>query len=169
MRGYHGTGVDEIGEAVGISGPGLYRHFANKQALLDAVVADGMRALLDEAVLTVKADATPEETLQRLVEMRVEFAFGPYRFVFPLHRGEERNLTEQVQRQLTAMSELYRSEWMRVLTQVRPRAATSELHTAFYAAHALIGFTAYHEHGVEPAALKHHLIKMANAVLMTPA
>jgi AcrR family transcriptional regulator len=168
-RGYHGTGVDEIGQAAGISGPALYRHFANKQALLDAVVTDGMRVLLDEATAIVAADAEPSETLQRLIEMRVEFAFGPHRFVFPLHRGEERNVTDQVHRQLSAMSELYRSEWMRVLTRVRPKAPTSELHTAFYAAHALIGFTAHHEHGVEPPSLKRHLIKMANAVLMTDA
>lgn len=168
-RGYHGTGVDEIGQAAGISGPALYRHFANKQALLDAVVSDGMRALLDEAVRIVKEDAPPVETLQHLIEMRVDFAFGPHRFVFPLHRGEDRNLTEQVHRQLVAMSELYRSEWMRILTQVRPKAPTRELHTAYYAAHALIGFTAYHEHGIEPAELKRHLIKMANAVLMTSA
>jgi AcrR family transcriptional regulator len=33
-RGFHGVGVDEIGAAVGISGPGLYRHFAGKDAML---------------------------------------------------------------------------------------------------------------------------------------
>ena len=33
-RGFHGVGVDEIGAAVGISGPGLYRHFAGKEAML---------------------------------------------------------------------------------------------------------------------------------------
>ncbi|MFJ6984038.1 MULTISPECIES: TetR/AcrR family transcriptional regulator [unclassified Streptomyces] len=33
-RGFHGVGVDEIGAAVGISGPGLYRHFPGKDAML---------------------------------------------------------------------------------------------------------------------------------------
>lgn len=36
-RGYTAVGIDEIGEAVEASGPSLYWHFPNKQALLEAV------------------------------------------------------------------------------------------------------------------------------------
>ena len=31
-RGYHGVSIDDIGAAVGMSGPGFYRHFAGKEA-----------------------------------------------------------------------------------------------------------------------------------------
>ncbi|WP_234811716.1 helix-turn-helix domain-containing protein [Mycolicibacterium canariasense] len=34
-----------VATAAGISGPGLYRHFQNKQALLIAVVEEGLQAL----------------------------------------------------------------------------------------------------------------------------
>ena len=33
-RGYHATGVDDIGEAVDVSGPAIYRHFASKEDIL---------------------------------------------------------------------------------------------------------------------------------------
>ena len=32
--GFHGVGIDDIGKAVGISGPALYRHFRSKDAML---------------------------------------------------------------------------------------------------------------------------------------
>src|SRR5271154_3624356 len=48
-RGFAGTGVDEIGEAAGVTGPALYRHFANKQAILDALVVEGMERLMKSA------------------------------------------------------------------------------------------------------------------------
>ncbi len=37
VRGYHDVGIDEIGAAVGISGPSVYKHFGSKQALLQAI------------------------------------------------------------------------------------------------------------------------------------
>ena len=36
-RGYYAVTVDDIGDAVGLTGPALYRHFASKEALLVAV------------------------------------------------------------------------------------------------------------------------------------
>ena len=32
--GFHGVSIDDIGAAVGISGPALYRHFRSKEAML---------------------------------------------------------------------------------------------------------------------------------------
>ncbi|WP_309491653.1 helix-turn-helix domain-containing protein [Microbacterium sp. Se5.02b] len=37
-RGYSGVSLEDIGTAVGVSGPAVYRHFAGKQALLGAVL-----------------------------------------------------------------------------------------------------------------------------------
>ncbi|MGH3950933.1 MAG: helix-turn-helix domain-containing protein, partial [Pseudonocardiaceae bacterium] len=34
QHGFHGVGIDDIGAAVGISGPALYRHFRSKDAML---------------------------------------------------------------------------------------------------------------------------------------
>ena len=34
-RGFHDVGMDDIGAAAGITGPGVYRHFASQQALLE--------------------------------------------------------------------------------------------------------------------------------------
>jgi AcrR family transcriptional regulator len=43
-RGFHGVSVAEIGAAVGISGPALYKHFPGK----DAILAEMLVAISEE-------------------------------------------------------------------------------------------------------------------------
>ncbi len=38
-KGYTGTSVDEIAQAVGIKGPSVYDHFKNKEAILQTIIA----------------------------------------------------------------------------------------------------------------------------------
>ncbi|MCR5228114.1 MAG: TetR/AcrR family transcriptional regulator [Eubacterium sp.] len=38
IKGYDGTSVDEIAEAVGVKGPTIYKYFKNKEDLLKAVI-----------------------------------------------------------------------------------------------------------------------------------
>ena len=39
-RGFRGTSVADLGTACGISGPALYKHFPNKQAILARLLVD---------------------------------------------------------------------------------------------------------------------------------
>ncbi|MGW5163032.1 TetR/AcrR family transcriptional regulator, partial [Nonomuraea wenchangensis] len=39
-RGYHNVGIEDIAQEVGITGPAIYRHFPNKQAVLAAAVEE---------------------------------------------------------------------------------------------------------------------------------
>lgn len=74
-RGYHGVGIDEIAQAVGITGPAVYRHFPNKYAMLVHATRE-----LSEAVLTATqpAGASPvpaerlDEVLAGLARLAVE-------------------------------------------------------------------------------------------------
>src|SRR3712207_1751438 len=66
-RGYHGVGVDEIAEAVGISGPAVYRHFPNKYAVLvhaTRELVDAVRTAADDGL---DATGTPRERIDRLL------------------------------------------------------------------------------------------------------
>ncbi|ABF64880.1 transcriptional regulator, TetR family [Ruegeria sp. TM1040] len=47
-RGFSGTEMEDIRLASGISRGGLYHHFANKHAVLDALVAEEVRRLADQ-------------------------------------------------------------------------------------------------------------------------
>ena len=66
-QGYPAVSTSEIGKGAGIAGPGLYRSFSSKQAILDALVRrlDEWRSL--ECVRALRANGTEKERLGRLV------------------------------------------------------------------------------------------------------
>jgi len=68
QRGLFGTGMDQIGSAVGISGPAIYRHFANKDAVLAAVLADGQEDLLRPFRDQLKEEPAGPDLLRWLID-----------------------------------------------------------------------------------------------------
>ncbi|MEV6736708.1 TetR/AcrR family transcriptional regulator [Streptomyces sp. NPDC051104] len=139
-RGFHGVGVDEIGAAVGISGPGLYRHFAGKDAMLAELLVGISGQLLTGARRRVaEADGgpdgrSPEAVLDSLIEGHIDFALDD-RPLITLHdreldrlRDSDRKLVRQLQRQYVEL-------WVEVLREVYPGlaepAARSAVHSVF--------------------------------------
>ncbi|MFF9123098.1 TetR/AcrR family transcriptional regulator [Streptomyces sp. NPDC014889] len=136
-RGFHGVGVDEIGAAVGISGPGLYRHFAGKDAMLAELLVGISGQLLTGAKRRLaEADgvAGPEAVLDSLIEGHIDFALDD-RPLITLHdreldrlRDSDRKLVRQLQRQYVEL-------WVEVVREVHPDlgepAARSAVHSVF--------------------------------------
>ncbi len=57
VNGYDATSLGDVADQVGIRGPGIYKHYKNKQALYESVVArllDPIRDMLAEQALEVK-------------------------------------------------------------------------------------------------------------------
>ncbi|OBI84402.1 TetR/AcrR family transcriptional regulator [Mycobacterium asiaticum] len=71
-QGYPAVSTSEIAKGAGIAGPGLYRSFSSKQAILDALVRrlDEWRSLETIRALSVKSDAA--QRLQGLVRGHVQ-------------------------------------------------------------------------------------------------
>lgn len=73
-QGYHGTSIRVIAERAGLSVPGLYHHFASKQALLVAIVSYAMADLWDRSVAALEeAGNDVRHRLDLLVECLVLF------------------------------------------------------------------------------------------------
>ncbi|MFE9096276.1 TetR/AcrR family transcriptional regulator [Streptomyces sp. NPDC007264] len=139
-RGFHGVGVDEIGAAVGISGPGLYRHFAGKDAMLAELLVGISEQLLTGARRRVaEADGNPagrdpEAVLDSLIEGHIDFALDD-RPLITLHdreldrlRDSDRKLVRQLQRQYVEL-------WVEVVREVyqglTEPTARSSVHSVF--------------------------------------
>ncbi|MBW0273107.1 TetR family transcriptional regulator [Nocardia sp. MH4] len=108
-RGYYPVGVDEIAAEVGISGPALYRHFANKYALLVAAAEEGARGLRDCAAAADDPALPPRARLDALLtavaEQNIDFRreAGLYRWERRYLEREDRVRIRAFYRELEAM------------------------------------------------------------------
>lgn len=75
-RGYSGVSLEEIGGAVGVSGPAVYRHFAGKQALLGALLIGVSERLVAGGLDVASAATSAEQRMRDLVAFHVDFALG---------------------------------------------------------------------------------------------
>lgn len=139
-RGFHGVGVDEIGAAVGISGPGLYRHFAGKDAMLAELLVGISGRLLAAGRMRVSEAADPAGALDALIRGHIDFALDD-RPLITLHdreldrlRDSDRKLVRQLQRQ-------YVEEWVAVVRLLHPAAAETEVRAAVHAVFGLLNST----------------------------
>lgn len=71
LRGYAGVGVDDIGAAVGITGPSVYRHFSSKLAILVGIGRRSATRLEAGAMAAHAATADPAKLLALLVDSYV--------------------------------------------------------------------------------------------------
>ncbi|MDO3647363.1 TetR/AcrR family transcriptional regulator [Nocardia mangyaensis] len=108
-RGYYPVGVDEIAAEVGISGPALYRHFANKYALLVAAAEEGARGLRDVARAADDPALPPAARLDALLTAVAEHNIdirreaGLYRWERRYLEREDRVRIRAFYRELEAM------------------------------------------------------------------
>src|SRR3954463_15278720 len=74
-RGSRNVGGDDVGGAVGVTGPAIYRHFAGKDAMLaEMLLRISERLLAGGTECVAAAGADPSAQLRALVEFQVEFA-----------------------------------------------------------------------------------------------
>src|SRR3712207_6065923 len=74
-RGARAVGVDDVGAAVGVTGPAIYRHFASKDAMLAEMLLRISERLLAGGTEQVAAAGTdPAAQLSALIAFQVDFA-----------------------------------------------------------------------------------------------
>lgn len=135
-RGFHGTSIDEIGAAAGISGPGVYRHVASKDALLMAVL-DRLWSEGFGPVVRAVADRPPRDALVTLIDAHVELAIGQATALVLLVT-ELRHLPEDYRSRALRNHHRYVDAWVGPLRSLRPEASDDEARAAATAIHGLI-------------------------------
>jgi AcrR family transcriptional regulator len=134
-RGFHGVSVDDLGAAAGISGPGLYRHFASKDALLMAVldrIWDRLRPAVEQPD-TVDATAA----LELLLQAQLDLAFEQPAALVLLVR-ELKHLPDDYRALARRNHRRYVAAWAGAITAVRPEVSSAQAHALALAVHGLI-------------------------------
>lgn len=117
-RGYHSVSMADIGAAAGIVGPGVYRHFDNKAALLTALfdrVVDGLLARSSHIVEQARGD---REALASLIRDYVSLVLDS-RELAMVYLREIHNLPSEDQRRLRRKQRLYLEEWVHLVSELR--------------------------------------------------
>ena len=134
-HGFHGVGIDEIGAAVGVSGPALYRHFRSKDAMLGEMLTSISEILLSGGQERVERTTEPALLLGELVRFHVDFALDNPALITVQERNLG-NLTEPDRRRVRGLQRRYVEVWVQAIQDT-----TAELDepTARAAAHAIFG------------------------------
>jgi len=165
-RGYVDTGIDDIGEAVGVTGPAVYRHFESKEALLIALVERAIEH--SEAIVPrVRAEASsPDDALVRLVAYTVAECIAD-RELTAIYWQESRNLPDASRRRFERAQRQMIDDYAEVLREARPELSPSAARMAVYAASALTRSVANRESSLPEDQLHRLLETMAHAALLS--
>lgn len=144
-HGFHGVGIDDIGAAVGISGPALYRHFRGKDAILGEMLGSISDFLLTGGTARAEAGGTPEELLGALVRFHVDFALENPALITVQERNLA-NLTDSDRKQVRALQRQYVEVWVRAIRAARPGLGERQARSAAHAVFGLINSTPYNRH-----------------------
>ncbi|PXY21031.1 TetR/AcrR family transcriptional regulator [Prauserella muralis] len=157
-HGFHGVGIDDIGAAVGISGPALYRHFRSKDAMLGEMLTSISEYLLDGGRRQAERTGDPDETLAALVAFHVEFALAQPALITVQERNLA-NLTDADRKQVRALQRRYVEVWVRTLRAAVPHLDEPRARSTAHAVFGLINSTPHNRHlpGDELAELLGHL------------
>jgi AcrR family transcriptional regulator len=163
-RGFHAVGIDDIGAAAGISGPGVYRHFASKQALLEALCDRAMTRMLHGARRLRSEHDDPVDALEALVDLHADFAVQ-HRALLGVWLREQRALSGDVRRSLRRRQREYERVWRTAAAPLRTDLDEAEVAVVVAAALALLNSTALTDATVAPDRLRALLRRTALAAL----
>lgn len=134
-RGFHNVRLEDIGAAVGVTGPAIYRYFANKDEILTTLFDQAMDHLL--LLVVPSSGSDPKASLDALVVAQVEFALTDRQLV-SVYAREARSLQDEWRRHVSRRHREHVARWEDALLACFPQRSEGELQSA---AHACIGMT----------------------------
>jgi AcrR family transcriptional regulator len=142
-RGFHAVSIGELGTAVGVSGPALYRHFPSKDAMLEEILIGTSEFLLQGGAAIVAAPhASDRQLLDDLIDFHVTFALA-HRDVIRVQDRELGTLARAANRQVRKLQRQYLDLWADVVARIRPEVSAADRQVAMHAVFGLLNSTAH--------------------------
>jgi AcrR family transcriptional regulator len=149
-HGYLAVRLEDIGAAAGVTGPAIYRHFPNKEALLVELLVGISTRLLQGATDVVADNEEPSAALDGLIDFHLDFVFTEPDLI----RIQDRDLAHlplAAKRQVRRAQRQYVEIWVEVLRQLN---AGVDENDARLMAHAAFGLLNSTPHSVRPGAVR---------------
>ena len=181
-RGFHGVSVGDIGAAVGVSGPALYKHFAGKEDILgqcllhasDQLLAGARELLSDGGVRLAVGQPGPDPAaptaeaaafaVEALIARHADFALDNPALIVVQER-EWGALGADTRAQVRKRQLAYVDVWCDALRPLRPDLSAEQARAAVQAAFGLLNSTP-HSARIGREAMRTLLTTMARAALL---
>jgi AcrR family transcriptional regulator len=160
-RGSRAVGVDDVGAAVGVTGPAIYRHFASKDAMLAEMLLRISEHLLDggtRCAAEAEDDATAQ--LRALIAFHVDFALDNPALITVQDR-DLGSLADDDAGQVRRLQRRYVEVWVDVLGRLHPAADAATCRARAHAVFGLINSTPHSAGRLGRPAMARLLAEMA--------
>jgi AcrR family transcriptional regulator len=118
-KGFNATSTRDIAAAVGMHSGSPFYHFKSKDALLLAVMQEGMHTAIARQAIALQADApdagAPQSHFRRLIRAHFETLLGPGNDFVPVMLYEHRSLSPRQRTVLAKLQLDYEAAWVPVL------------------------------------------------------
>src|SRR3954452_3887028 len=140
-RGARAVGVDDVGAAVGVTGPAIYRHFASKDAMLaEMLLRISQRLLAGGSERVAAAGGDPAAQLRALIAFQVDFALDNPALITVQDR-DLGSLPAGEAAEVRRLQRRYVEVWVTVLARLHPAADAATCRARAHAVFGLINST----------------------------
>lgn len=141
-NGFLAVRLEDIGAAAGVTGPAIYRHFSNKEALLVELLVGISTRLLAGATEVVADTEDAATALDGLIDFHLDFVLGESDLI----RIQDRDLAQlpaTAKRQVRRAQRQYVEIWVDVLRNVDASVSEADARLMAHATFGLLNSTPY--------------------------
>lgn len=117
-KGFDGTTIRDISAAAGMHSGSPFYHFASKQAMLRAVMEEGLAEGLRRSEAVLAGRQPPAEKFRRLVRSHLGTILEDGNDFIPVLLYDWRSLTPANRRRVIALKDRYDALWQRMLDEL---------------------------------------------------
>jgi TetR/AcrR family transcriptional regulator, cholesterol catabolism regulator len=119
-KGYHGAGMRDIAERLGMKAGSLYFHLVSKEAALEEVCAAGLQSTLRSAERAVEAGPDLATRVHALIAAEARELHDHADYI-AVQMHERRHLSPEGEKRLVEISRAYRALLDRIFTEAQSR------------------------------------------------
>jgi AcrR family transcriptional regulator len=118
-KGYEGTTIRDIADAVGMRSGSPFYHFKSKQEILAAVMEEGLVAGLDATGKIMALELPPREKFLALVRSHLETVLAEGHDFIPVLLYDWRSLSPDLQAHIIELKDRYDLYWQQMLSELK--------------------------------------------------
>jgi len=125
QQGYAETTIEQIGAAVGLTGPAIYRHFRSKAHLFEVVMHVARRPAWEETCKLHASEGEPREILRQVVAAWVDQSVVR-RSLISVYAQQHRSLSDAARHRVRVQYRALTDVWVDLLGRIHPHLSGAE-------------------------------------------